>query len=107
MRDLIDREKLTIICYTDTEGREDTFDEGVRWVLEKIDEMPTVDAVPVIHGEWTEREVFDPDTLERYQSARCSVCKTYHTTPFLYYFKDYKFCPNCGAPMDLAERKEE
>ena len=42
MRDLIDREKLSIICYTDTEGREDTFDEGVRWVLEKIDEMPNV-----------------------------------------------------------------
>ena len=42
MRDLIDREKLTIICYTDTEGRDDTFDEGVRFVLEKIDEMPNV-----------------------------------------------------------------
>ena len=60
MTDLIDREKLTIICYTGTEGRDDTFDEGVRWMLEQIDKAPTVDAIPV---EWIN------DWYDKYQYA--------------------------------------
>lgn len=32
---LIDADKLEVISYKDTEGREDTFDEGVRWMAEQ------------------------------------------------------------------------
>ena len=46
---LIDADKLEVISYTDTEGREDTFDAGVQWLAELIDEQPTVDAVLVVH----------------------------------------------------------
>lgn len=44
---LIDADKLEVISYKDTEGRDDTFDEGVRWMAELIDKQPTVDAVIV------------------------------------------------------------
>ena len=44
---LIDADKLEVISYKDTEGREDTFDAGVQWMAELIDKQPTVDAVPV------------------------------------------------------------
>lgn len=44
---LIDADKLEVISYKDTEGRENTFDEGVCWMAEQIDKQPTVDAVPV------------------------------------------------------------
>lgn len=44
---LIDADKLEVISYKDTEGREDTFDEGVRWMAGQIDKQPTVDAVIV------------------------------------------------------------
>ena len=67
-----------------------------------IENVPAVDAVPVVHGRWTERHVdYASDcAIDEVQTARCSVCGLYHTTPYLYYFKDYKFCPNCWAKMD-------
>ena len=96
MRDLIDREKLSIICYTDTEGREDTFDEGVRWVLEKIDEMPTVDAVPVRHGKWIRERhgVF---------CSRCWMGWGFITGVPANVEGSYIYCPLCGAKMDEGE----
>lgn len=53
-------------------------------------------------GEWLEKEVIDDPKakyITQWQSARCSICKHYHTTPYLYYFNVYNFCPNCGAKM--------
>ena len=52
-------------------------------------------------AEWVEREVYDADEcqIEQWQSAKCTACGLYHTTPFLYYFTEYKFCPNCGSQM--------
>lgn len=56
-------------------------------------------------GHWTEKEVFDnqdSEVIGCYQSARCSHCGKYHTTPYSYYFDNYNFCPNCGAKMQLS-----
>ena len=50
-------------------------------------------------GEWEEKTVFDEPGLNQYQSARCSACGLYHTTPYSYYFYHYKYCPYCGAEM--------
>ena len=55
------------------------------------------------HGKWEEKETFhngdDEPIIEEWQSALCSVCHKYHTTPYMYYFNNYNFCPNCGADM--------
>jgi hypothetical protein len=55
-------------------------------------------------AKWIEKEVLylaDGEPLiEEWQSARCSACGKYHTTPYMYYFNEYKFCPNCGEKMD-------
>lgn len=50
-----------------------------------LDDAPIVDAAPVKHGHWE-----DVGSL----SCRCSECgcKNYRET---------RFCPNCGAKMDL------
>lgn len=52
-------------------------------------------------GEWVEKEVMvDEDTnITEWQSAKCSVCGKYHTTPYMYYFDSFNYCPNCGAKM--------
>ena len=52
-------------------------------------------------GEWVEKEVVvDEDTdITEWQSAKCSVCGKYHTTPYMYYFDSFNYCPNCGAKM--------
>jgi hypothetical protein len=67
----------------------------------ELDSMPTVDAVPVVHGEWEriEDNLFDLVTL------KCSVCGEE------WCFEDYDdcipqnyhYCPNCGARMDLED----
>ena len=55
-------------------------------------------------GKWLERKVdHTPHLPDGVQSAKCSVCGKYHTTPYMYYFEDYAYCPNCGARMENEE----
>jgi len=59
--------------------------------------VPTTEQSSEI-GEWIEIEVCD-NNVDEWQSAKCSVCGKYHTTPYLYYFDNFNYCPNCGAKM--------
>ena len=67
----------------------------------EIDDMPTVEAVPVRHGIFigTEYDGY-ANGCPVYYEWKCSECGTV--------FEDeepnYNYCPNCGARMD--ERKE-
>lgn len=45
MSRLIDADAFEVFGYYSQEG---TFDDGVRFVLEKIDAMPTIDAIEVV-----------------------------------------------------------
>ena len=71
----------------------------------RIEDLPSVDAAPMVHGRWQEKHVdYASDcAIDELQSAKCSVCGLYHTAPYMYYFSDYKFCPNCGAKMDARD----
>lgn len=59
-----------------------------------IHELPTFDAVPVVHGRWEKVQVWkdNPQT-----TLRCSLCKTNQP---IYEHEEWKFCPFCGQPMD-------
>lgn len=73
---------------------------GIKAILET---QPAVDAEPVRRGRWIERHHAYSDEespIEEWQSAKCSVCGKYHTTPYMYYFTDYNYCPHCGAKME-------
>ena len=61
----------------------------------EIDAMPTVDAVPVVHGKWL------PENRTMDYFWICSVCK--FPSEAFGAFKLYKYCPNCGAKMDGEE----
>jgi hypothetical protein len=67
-------------------------DDLSRMLDELIETQPKI-------GEWLEKEV-NSDKVDEWQSARCSVCNRYHTTPYMYYFSHYEYCPNCGAKME-------
>lgn len=62
--------------------------EKVDTVLaEKIDDLPTIEAVPVVHGYWTLRGYFKGLKL-----LECSVCGKRS-------LGNGNYCPNCGAKM--------
>lgn len=91
---LIDADKLEVISYKDTEGREDTFDAGVQWMAELIDKQPTVEAVPVVHGKWIKNEWLSTDFAPVHDCSVCgkSIEQKYITLP--------QRCEHCGALMD-------
>lgn len=53
-------------------------------------------------GRWTKKEV-STEVVEEWQSAQCSVCGKWHTTPYMYYFSHYDYCPSCGAKMEEGD----
>ena len=88
------------------EGR--CLEDTVAWIDDALELLKADEKMntrkPVANGKWTERKA-DPDitTIDEWQSARCSNCGRYHTTPYIYYFKNYSYCPNCGAKMEGGE----
>ena len=63
-------------------------------IADFIDEMPTVDAVEVVHGRWVDNGI--PESM----LSGCSVCG------FTCGAYSFNYCPNCGAKMD-GERKDK
>lgn len=76
-------------------------------IARTICEMPSVTPQQNATGSWVEKQVIDNEEVEigQWQSARCSKCDKYHTTPYLHYFDDYNYCPNCGAKMESEGEK--
>ena len=62
-------------------------------------------------AKWLEKEVVSPidgiPPIEEWQSARCAACGKYYTTPYMYYFYEYAYCPSCGASMTEDEPQTE
>lgn len=61
------------------------FDRGLDRAQRAILDAPAADVAQVRHGRW-----FDKGSL----SCRCSKCGCKN-------YKETKWCPNCGAKMDL------
>lgn len=67
-----------------------TFSAGLVAAADEIAKAPTIEARPVVRGEWLLRHEGHGHYWE------CSAC---HTNPCIYVTKDTNFCPNCGADM--------
>ncbi len=61
----------------------------------KFDEEPTEDVAPVVHGEWIHSEIIG----ELYNCSVCGGSCWYYDVDG--YLGRSKYCPNCGAKMDL------
>ena len=60
---------------------------------EVIENLPPVEAKPVVHGEW----LYERETYNTCSAWKCSNCGECYGLPFI---KDeYNFCPECGADM--------
>lgn len=99
MADYISREAVLDMAYWHG-GKADVdhlYPDGVDAVdVSDIEKIPAADVEPVRHGEWLLRHIGAGHYWE------CSVC---HTNPCIYVTEHTKFCPNCGAKMDLEEHE--
>lgn len=99
MMDLIDRQAaikaLEETKQPDPFNRYEYQNIGIDWSIDAITALPS--AHP--SAEWIERTVSDDAAIKEWQSAKCSACGRYHTTPYMYYFDNYNYCPHCGARM--------
>ena len=98
--DLIDRQ-AAIDALADMHCKSD--EDGYIWII-RSDAWARIDALPSVTpkqktGKWEEKAVSDEKVIDEWQSARCSACGKYHTAPYMYYFNNYNYCPNCGARM--------
>lgn len=59
-----------------------------------IEEAPTADVAPVVHGRWKNKQTNSIFTW----NLECSVCGAEYHTPV-----GYNYCPNCGAHMKDGE----
>lgn len=84
----------------DRENGSEEFISGIETVLEYAESLPAVDAAPVVHGRWIEKQEAtswcDDDVFVFYE---CSVC---HDQDGIYSDK-FSYCPNCGARMNKEE----
>ena len=62
--------------------------DGWNSAIDIIENAPTIDAVPVVHGRW--KAEFE---YEDFLHADCSVCGK--RSEYM-----YNYCPNCGAKME-------
>lgn len=74
------------MTYSEMDGYNDGIDEAWR----RIENAPTIDAVPVTHGEWIEDD---------YGYNRCSACGWEWDEPE----SVSPYCPHCGAKMEEGE----
>jgi hypothetical protein len=66
-----------------------------------LQEAPTIEAKPVVHGEW----VITEDDWHSLTLMKCSECGEEWCFEFDETdFPNYNYCPACGA--DMRERKE-
>ena len=73
----------------------------IQWIMNIVTELPTVEAKPIVRGEWTVHK--DADDVE---FIACSFCGG------VFYDGDndtfdipYHFCPDCGGEMYYADMR--
>ena len=71
-------------------GKYTPYECGLDDALSYLNEQPTVDAVPVVHGRWEEADDGD--------GAVCSACGEDFCNIYLE-VERFNYCPNCGSDM--------
>ena len=95
---LIDADELKEVAHEMIQEDPEAFNGGYSYnavTVEEIDEAPTIEAVPVVHGEWIkiDGDWKNQTTGESVTVHQCSICGSYFLSA------PYNFCPHCGADM--------
>ena len=76
------------------------FDDWGNYTLagQAIADAPTVDAAPVVHGEWLETKC---------HTWECGNCGFHPFKGYIPKEPNFNYCPNCGADMRVGRWKGE
>ena len=96
MAEYIERQKVFDSLPVVTEDKTISLYGAVSDFIVYVSAIPSADVAPVRHGRWIERKSFH---AEGGISAKCSACQK----DVQYLGNPLKYCPNCGAKMDLEE----
>ena len=96
LEDLIPR-KAAIEAFNDERVDRNYGDVSPESVIKVIESIPAVDAVPVVHGQWSEKRWMTEDDwgVINHRAIVCSACKGEIADG-----EKTCYCPNCGAKMD-------
>lgn len=64
--------------------------------IKRAKKLPSIDAVPVVHGRWREIKTYDEDGFYVFE-YKCSACGCIEP------FESGNYCSYCGAKMDKEE----
>ena len=78
-------EGVEVSFYLDDGVCGDNYDDTT--IVDIINVQPTIEAVPVVHGEWIESDLL-------FEADKCTICNA-----SIYNTNGMNFCPNCGADM--------
>lgn len=79
----------------DAEALIERYGEPCHSFADIIEDMPTIDAAPVVRGKWLD--------LCRGKMRVCSFCKHDFENTCNDIDAEWTFCPSCGAKMDEKE----
>lgn len=68
------------------------------WMV--VRDMPTIDAVEVVHGRWNSVSLDPQDPY-----FNCTNCGIGYSTIY-HECEEMKYCPNCGAKMDGGNKHD-
>jgi hypothetical protein len=98
---LIDANALGI-CKAKREAFENpAYADGWNSAIEIIENAPTVDAVPVVHGKWELRNVTSGMNGRYWCCSACGCIRSYWE-----YKAEDNYCFKCGAKMDGERRTD-
>lgn len=70
-----------------------------------INNIPTIDATPVVHGHWIPYDKIVDDFSYAFGYGQCSACKKVRWL-VLANGRQMNYCPSCGAKMDEKDSEQ-
>lgn len=108
-------EAILVLNYSrpNTPGKDKQFydnedlNNALNMAIEAIEKLEENQNSKIAHWENLDVYSIKDTTVDFLQTASCSHCGKVHTTPYMYYFDEFNFCPNCGFKMGKESVKND
>lgn len=94
-KEAIDHFEHTLEASNNSKGYNEGWCDGVQFCIDFLNNAPTADVRPNVHGEWINEQWTEDCILIGVECDNCHIVEG----------RFYDFCPNCGA--DMRGKKNE